>query len=115
MNQSLKGSIDYNAIRSQLIDERDRLRHQIDERSDQSQDSEHRNRNRGDLASDYFTQERQFALRSVEVQKLEQIEDALQRVNEGSYGRCVGCNEPIAEERLAALPSATLCMACQTK
>jgi len=37
---------------------------------------------------------------------------ALQRIAEGSYGRCVTCGAPIAPRRLAALPYATQCLAC---
>ena len=115
MNQRLEERTDTAKIRSQLTHERDRLKEQIDQRSERHQRNGQDNRNRGDLASDYFTQERQFALRSVEVQKLQQIEDALVRMNEGTYGRCTQCNGPIAQERLEALPSATLCMECQAK
>jgi DnaK suppressor protein len=43
------------------------------------------------------------------------IRAALQRMADGSYGRCVTCGEPIAPRRLAALPSATQCIACVTR
>ena len=43
------------------------------------------------------------------------IRAALQRLEDGSYGRCVTCGEPIAPRRLAALPYATQCLACVTR
>lgn len=43
------------------------------------------------------------------------IRAALQRMEDGSYGRCVTCDAPIAPKRLAALPYATQCIACATQ
>jgi RNA polymerase-binding protein DksA len=43
---------------------------------------------------------------------LEQINAALARLNDGSYGRCVSCKKPIAEERLEALPYTSHCRDC---
>jgi DnaK suppressor protein len=51
--------------------------------------------------------------------KLEQmrthVEEALQRVDEGTYGICQTCGQPIPPERLEALPHATQCVACKSK
>jgi DnaK suppressor protein len=41
------------------------------------------------------------------------IRAALQRLDNGSYGCCTECDEPIAEKRIAAIPWAALCFACQ--
>ncbi len=43
------------------------------------------------------------------------IRQALQRIEDGSYGYCLHCEEPIALARLEARPQATLCVACQEK
>jgi len=40
------------------------------------------------------------------------IDEALARLEAGGYGRCEGCGQPIAPERLAARPTATRCLAC---
>lgn len=40
------------------------------------------------------------------------LEAASARVDDGSYGRCAGCGAPVGDERLAALPSTTRCVAC---
>lgn len=44
---------------------------------------------------------------------LAEIEAALDRLRSGSYGACTACRQPISRERLAVLPAAALCMACQ--
>jgi DnaK suppressor protein len=41
--------------------------------------------------------------------------DALRKMDEGTYGRCENCNKEIAQERLEAIPSARLCVACKQK
>ena len=46
-------------------------------------------------------------------QKLELIDQALQRLADGRYGRCETCGGPINPERLEALPYATQCIRCQ--
>lgn len=43
------------------------------------------------------------------------IDEALSRLDEGDYGRCEVCGEPIAPERLAARPTATRCVTCASR
>lgn len=43
---------------------------------------------------------------------VQQIDNALLRISEGTYGVCVRCGEPIDEKRLAAVPYTTLCIKC---
>lgn len=43
------------------------------------------------------------------------IDDALIRVEEGTYGICAECGVEISEKRLAAVPFAKLCVECQTQ
>ena len=45
-------------------------------------------------------------------ERLAAIDEALRRLDEGGYGRCEVCGQPIAPERLAARPTATRCVAC---
>lgn len=45
--------------------------------------------------------------------KLREAEDALQRISAGVYGICTACGEPIAEDRLRALPTALRCAGCE--
>lgn len=44
--------------------------------------------------------------------RVAEIDDALERVDAGSYGICEGCGRPVGDERLAVRPFARSCMAC---
>lgn len=45
--------------------------------------------------------------------QLDQVQDALRRIEEGRYGRCERCGKPIPRERLELLPHARYCVPCQ--
>ena len=45
--------------------------------------------------------------------RLAELDDALRRLDEGTYGRCARCGSAIPAARLEALPHARLCMTCQ--
>lgn len=62
---------------------------------------------------DDFVQEVDFALMEMKSETLRQIDEALWRLEDGSYGHCAFCGVEIAEARLKALPFARLCRACQ--
>ena len=64
-------------------------------------------------ASQVFEQQRDLALRDRNQQHLEQVEAALQRLDEGTFGNCVRCGRPIPPERLDAIPWAAHCIDCQ--
>ena len=68
-----------------------------------------------DTASDDY--ERDFSLgRATDEQKiLYSIDEAMKRVEEGTYGNCLQCNKPISKRRLAAMPQTGLCIDCQKK
>ena len=53
------------------------------------------------------------ALIGREVDEVRDIESALARMDAGTYGRCVGCGEPIDFDRLTACPTGTRCVRCQ--
>ena len=46
---------------------------------------------------------------------LDEVEHALAKFDDGSYGRCEGCGEPIPEARLEAKPAARFCINCASK
>jgi RNA polymerase-binding protein DksA len=66
-----------------------------------------------DMASDNY--ERDFSLGRVtsEQELLYAIDEALKRVDDGTYGSCVQCGKPISKRRLNALPYTELCIDCQ--
>ena len=68
-----------------------------------------------DLAQEYVARGRRVTLLAQAQQQLENIQAALQRLNEGSYGLCAACGEPIPPDRLDVLPYACLCVRCQTQ
>lgn len=66
-----------------------------------------------DVASSTFEREKGLALESSVQQMLAQVEDALTRIDEGTYGICQRCGDPIDIARLRVLPFATLCIRCK--
>ena len=66
-----------------------------------------------DLASEERDREINFILSDRERVKLKQIDDALERLDDGSYGVCESCGLEIGEERLEAMPFSRLCRDCQ--
>jgi DnaK suppressor protein len=66
-----------------------------------------------DLASEERDREISFILSDRERAKMSAIDDALERIADGSYGVCESCGLEIAEERLEALPFTRLCRDCQ--
>jgi DnaK suppressor protein len=54
-------------------------------------------------------------LKETDAKILQAIEEALQRIEKGTYGVCRDCVEPIAEERLKAIPWTRVCISCKEK
>ena len=55
----------------------------------------------------------EFALIQMKAETLSKINEALARLEEGAYGNCFECGQPIAERRLRALPFAVRCKDCE--
>jgi len=68
-----------------------------------------------EVGSDNFERETALHIASDESAWLSEIADALRRIEEGCYGVCEGCREPIPRERLKVFPSARHCVECQSK
>jgi DnaK suppressor protein len=66
-----------------------------------------------DLAATEINQNLVFKLRDRERQLLSKINEALNRMDEGQFGTCVDCEEPIEPKRLEARPVSTLCLKCK--
>ena len=66
-----------------------------------------------DQALDSAHHELNSQLAEVESRELASIENALERIRQGEYGVCEGCQSRIPFARLSALPYATLCIECQ--
>jgi len=63
-----------------------------------------------DTASETFERELDEGLEEDAERQLHEVEAALGRIEDGSYGACASCGKPIPEERLEAIPWATLCV-----
>ncbi len=68
-----------------------------------------------DRANNSYNRELMFSLSDNERRMLIFIEEAFKRLDEGSYGRCTYCNDPIGLARLKALPWARYCIGCQER
>lgn len=68
-----------------------------------------------DIASSERERELTLMLGDRDREKLSEIEDALERLKDNSYGVCEECGEPIAEDRLRALPATRVCVECMSK
>ena len=62
---------------------------------------------------DDFVQEVDLALMQMKSETLKKIDEAISRLEEGTYGRCEECDAEIPAPRLRALPFASLCRDCQ--
>jgi DnaK suppressor protein len=68
-----------------------------------------------DAGAKTFQREHELALTQNARELLAQIEQALARIEEGSYGVCESCGEPIGKARLQAFPRAVLCVSCKQR
>lgn len=67
-----------------------------------------------DIASNERERELTLMLGDRERAKIQEIDDALERLNDKYYGVCEECEEPIGQERLRALPFTTVCIECKS-
>jgi RNA polymerase-binding transcription factor DksA len=68
-----------------------------------------------DLGTDNFEQENTLNLLANEQQQLEEIRDALERIKQGTFGRCEECDAGIPRPRLKEIPWTRYCVACARK
>jgi RNA polymerase-binding protein DksA len=96
-------------VRADLTAERDRLAAQIDSLEPSTSDSQVDD-NFADLGQVAAEQGENQALAAQLRNELEEVEQALTRLDDGTYGRCETCGEPIAPARLEAKPAARYCI-----
>jgi DnaK suppressor protein len=68
-----------------------------------------------DVASDTYDREFSLGLASNERQSLYELDDALKKIEEGTFGICEECKSLISRTRLKVVPFARLCVRCQEK
>jgi RNA polymerase-binding protein DksA len=114
--------LDTDRFRTALLDERGRIESAIEylhretpgSLEDETEEIVGNSDNHlGDAAAGTLDREIDYTLEGNSEQLLAQIDAALVRIEDGTYGTCTNCGKPIAEERLEAVPWATLCIDCQ--
>ena len=70
---------------------------------------------REEEATETFELEKRLAMEKRIKSQIGEVEHALSKFEEGTYGSCDNCGQPIDPARLEALPQATLCMECKVK
>jgi len=66
-----------------------------------------------DMAVESYTKEFLFGKSAGDRLIIQQISEALLRIEDGSYGLCIHCDNPIKRKRLEAVPWASYCIECQ--
>ncbi len=117
--------MDTDLARQRLADERERLdevRSTFDaegltdqSESDSVSELSSYDQHQADMGTETFEREKDLSiLEQVEAERAD-VEHALRRLDEGTYGTCEVCGKPIPEERLEAMPAARLCLEHQSE
>jgi RNA polymerase-binding protein DksA len=111
-------ALDTHLFRDRLLDERRRVVDAIDNihaenpgsLGEETEETTYQDNHLGDIATATFDREMASTLEENSTHVLTEIDGALARIEEGTYGICLRCGQPIGQERLEALPWATLCI-----
>jgi RNA polymerase-binding protein DksA len=114
-------AIDTNHFRDLLLEERERvaaaLQNLHDDHpgsiSDETGEDTVYDNHLADTATETYDRELDYTLEENSEHVLADIDAALKRIEDGTYGTCTNCGKQIAPERLEARPWATLCIDCQ--
>ncbi len=115
-------AVDTIRFREKLLQERQRVLEAIEylheenpgSLKDEAEDSTVDN-HLADLATVTLDREIDYTLEENSENVLKEIDKALKKIEAGTFGICETCGEPIAEERLAAIPYATQCIDCKRR
>lgn len=109
---------DFNVLRSHLESEQKRLIEQLEQLQASVRPAGERREGspfgkREEEATESLELEKRLALENRVREQLADVEHALHKFEEGTYGLCENCGQPIAPDRLEALPQAKLCINCK--
>ena len=109
---------DFNMLRSRLESERKRLIEELEQLKASVRPTKERREGspfgkREEEAAESFELEKRLALEKRIRESLDEVEHAQHKFEEGSYGLCDSCGQPIDLARLEALPQANLCLTCK--
>jgi DnaK suppressor protein len=109
--------LDTEKFKKLLLAERERLRRERDanaeDESERGNELSDYDNHPADAASETYERTRNHALDENFREIIQRIDEALRKIDEGTYGTCDRCGESINTERLKAIPYATLCIDCQ--
>jgi RNA polymerase-binding protein DksA len=100
-------------LRQLLLAEQERLQRDtgnLDPNQLATEDNNSVGNHLAETASDMFEQENLASLQLAREQRLAQVNHALERMEDGTYGKCERCGRDIGYERLEAMPYTTLCV-----
>ncbi len=117
--QRTRSAAETEKIRVALVERRDELQAEYDQsiieltelQRDRLADSA--GDDQADTGTKTLEREQEITLANALLERINQVERAIDRVGEGNYGWCERCGNAIPVERLAAFPSATLCVHCK--
>lgn len=102
---------------TELLEELDRSEELLREESSGGTPGElsHLDQHPAESATLLSDNDREDAMREVVQAQREQVREALTRLDNGTYGRCVDCGRQLSDDRLDARPEAARCVTCQAK
>jgi len=108
----------FNLLRSRLESERKRLTGELEQLESSVRPAEERREGspfgkREEEAAESFELEKRITLEKRIRDQLAEVEHALHKFEDGTYGLCDSCGQPIDPARLEALPQASLCLRCK--
>ena len=111
-------TVNFDILRARLESERKRLIEELEQLKSSVRPAEERREGspfgkREEEATETYELEKRLALEKRISDQLAGVEHALRKFEEGTYGSCDSCGQPIDPARLEALPQASLCLNCK--
>ena len=108
----------FNLLRSRLESEHKRLSEELEQLKASARPADERREGspfgkREEEATESFELEKRLALERGIQDRLAEVENALRKFENGTYGLCDNCGQPIDPARLEALPQANMCLSCK--
>ena len=110
-------TIDTEHFKERLVEERRRVSEALNyiHEENRGQLEDDREEIPSDMATSTFDRELDATLEGNEERLLQAIDAGLRRIEDGTYGACQNCGQPIGAERLEALPWTTRCIDCKRR
>lgn len=102
-------------LHQRLMDKRADLRKKLGSVDPQWESTPPQGGDVGDAANHGASRELNTQLAALENRELRQVEQAIELIREGRYGRCEHCSQSIPLERLRAVPTTIMCVKCQSE